>query len=1336
MKEVKRLQALYEEANAKLKDLTYHYNEAYEKCCEYDQRKDLFEQHEGENRQYKDTNWQLEIKLQETESALAETDDKLNHAESERSRFNSLSDALRQDLDASHLAQVDAAERRKALESQLQAATSSINSREREAERKAVDLSAAEQEIDRLQTLLRNRTAGEQAAEQQRHDAEDEASKAADEPDVFLGPNGPMSPTRRSLAPNLQAALADDDEEQNMFEGSPSMFPATPSKNTAAEVAALKSALAKLQKNNSTLKNALNREKERSVSLSCHCILGRFADLYMMRQKRSPASPVGGDMDDDQENESPTSSPASSVRSRSAGAPRRGGRGGRRGHFQGGVRSALGRGALTARTSDSEEEVSEDFSDPEHGGDVDVEGPSESGSVLDHGPDAEPEIQEEHDSEALGQSQTRFAPSRGSLELDPAFAATSFDDHRRNSFNSLDFAAFKAPSVRSRPTSGAWSLHSTGPPAVAPSPETADANDQTDAVEPEIREVEVEKVVHVDREVPVERVVHVDREVPVEKLVERPRPEVVDVHCQTDPVAPEIQIKEVIQHVEVPVEVEKEVVRDMPVDKIVEKEVIKEVPVDRIVEKEVEVEKEKIVYVDRPIEIEKPAPEVAFAACQTDPIEPVYKVEEVIKEVPFETVREVTVEKEVPVDKIIEVEKEKIVYVDKPVEIERPSPPVTIAACQTEPVEPVVQIQETIKEVPIETTRDVPVERIVEVEKEVVKEVPVDRVVEVEKEVFRDVPVEKLVEVEKEKIVYVDRPVEVQVPAPVPETLQSACQTDVLEPEVREVIKEVAVPLGKASRRPSQASLATLAGKQPTDALRDYVPAEESTDVDTDFEDARETIGAATPSYDRHSAFFSLHEDAAHSNNTPNIKDSTTNSVRDFYSLRDPDSSHSLDQPDTPTRTAQQAKLNAAAPPTVSVDAGTQTDFPEPEPVPQVFAASPAERRSQKLSAGSDESTQVFKQQPSDEDTMVSRPTYLSMIGQDRMVTPEPSASPSKPGLDSTYHSVYSPLHTPTKDHATVASASPIADRSKPPQLTMPPPPSMPPPKSAVSPRKAMNRPQRPSSPPPPDLLQRAQTPISELMQHYPGYAGKSPRATNTSNSRAPFSSMPPNAMAAGGSRSVPRAATSTGNLKSMNEFGVSTERSDNPHTLPSKMPRQNTASSRRSHLPPGSPSLSIRSAHSARGSFASDMTSDGGEYAMVGRRSESHTPYTDEEGEAEETPIQNMFVEFHNFRPFSWLNANVAINSTKCMIGEHLFKYTRGVIGYGEKRHRRFVRVFIAQLVPRRSEAYPSCCSSGSILTPRRSTGPPRTQERRKPTRPPPRAVSSLTQLTLRRYF
>ena len=99
------------------------------------------------------------------------------------------------------------------------------------------------------------------------------------------------------------------------------------------------------------------------------------------------------------------------------------------------------------------------------------------------------------------------------------------------------------------------------------------------ASEPEVVEVQVEKVVEVVKEVPVE--VEVVKEVQVERVVEV----VKEVPLEVVKEVPVEVVKEV--PVEKVVEVEVEVVREVPVEVEVVKEVVKEVPVEKVVTKEV-----------------------------------------------------------------------------------------------------------------------------------------------------------------------------------------------------------------------------------------------------------------------------------------------------------------------------------------------------------------------------------------------------------------------------------------------------------------------------------------------------------------------------------------------------------------------------------------------------------------------------------------------------------------------------------------------------------------------------------------------------------------------------
>ncbi|KAF7316271.1 PH domain-containing protein [Mycena indigotica] len=150
------------------------------------------------------------------------------------------------------------------------------------------------------------------------------------------------------------------------------------------------------------------------------------------------------------------------------------------------------------------------------------------------------------------------------------------------------------------------------------------------------------------------------------------KPDLVEIGCQTD--FDDVPVREVIVEKEVPVPVPVEKIVEVPVEKVVEK--IVEVPVEKIVEKvvekRVEVPVEKIVEKIVQVPIEK----IVEKRVEV-PVEKIVEVTvEKIVEVPVERIVEVPVEKivEVPVERIVEVPVEKIVekIVERIVEVERP----------------------------------------------------------------------------------------------------------------------------------------------------------------------------------------------------------------------------------------------------------------------------------------------------------------------------------------------------------------------------------------------------------------------------------------------------------------------------------------------------------------------------------------------------------------------------------------------------------------------------------------------------------------------------------------
>ncbi|TKA54268.1 hypothetical protein B0A53_03359 [Rhodotorula sp. CCFEE 5036] len=422
-----------------------------------------------------------------------------------------------------------------------------------------------------------------------------------------------------------------------------------------------------------------------------------------------------------------------------------------------------------------------------------------------------------------------------------------------------------------------------------------------------IVEVQVDRIVEVEKrvEVPVEVVREVEKRVEVEKVVEVPVDRIVEVEKRVEVPVEVVRTVEVEKRVEVPVDVERRV--EVPVEKVVERivevpvEVIKtvevekiktvEVPVEKIVERIVEKPVEVIREVERRVEVpvdrivEVPVDRVVEKIVEKRIEVPVETIREVEKrvEVPVEVIKEVTVEVEkrveVPVDRIVEVEKRVEVPVDRIVEV---------------PVDRIVEVERRV-EVPVDRIVEIQVDRIVEVEKRVevpvdrIVEVPVDRIVEVERRV--EVPVDRIVEVAVDRIVEVEKRVEVPVEVvrevevekvverlvPAPALPCEACAAAALNPPTpiassaarmedralanQPSLSELTAPIQAGDRDRTISSFAALQGLRSTpseysedDARSDTTgrdPASRQTyytDVETEYEDARESLGGAASS--------------------------------------------------------------------------------------------------------------------------------------------------------------------------------------------------------------------------------------------------------------------------------------------------------------------------------------------------------------------------------------------------------------------------------------------------------------------------------------------------------
>lgn len=589
--------------------------------------------------------------------------------------------------------------------------------------------------------------------------------------------------------------------------------------------------------------------------------------------------------------------------------------------------------------------------------------------------------------EQEGREQTRYTPSLASLEgFDPAFindldhAQSSLNlnmDSRRSSFANL------SSSKDTRPTSGMFGsipelakLQVQTHDAAVGTDEDLQAHDPPKTIEI-IKEVEVikevEKIVNVPQYIEVEKVVEKRIEVPVDRIVEVPVEKIVEIPIE--------------KRVEVPVEKIVERVVEVPVEKIVETRV--EVPVERIVEKMVEVPVEKIVEKIVEVPVDKIIERVVEKIVEV----PVDRIVEKRVEVPVEKITEQLVE--VPVDRVVE----KIVYVDKIVEV-----PTT--------VEKIVQV-EVPKHIEVIKTVEVPtyIEKTVEV----------------------PTYIEKVVEVPQ----YIERVVEVTIPRQ--PSSDSEMQTEPMEEPEPKVVY-LPAPENHTRLVPSASTDSVMTAtaspvknrRRMVAADRDYDDSESEaghhtgaeTETETEFEDARETIGAPTPS--------TMHM-------TP------SRSHQDFYSMHDTTEDNSVYGDSRRESLAQPFFAATSRPPTLNqpqiaqIDVGVQT-MPEATALP--IASLYVDRNT-------------------------DGPVYLQTIAPVTPFTPAapPQANKEKLSTESVDTNFF-------KDDM---EKTPVAPQ---PVISMPAPPSMPPPKH-ISPRKSAgsNRPARPSSPPPAELLQRAHTP-------------------------------------------------------------------------------------------------------------------------------------------------------------------------------------------------------------------------------------------------------------------
>lgn len=327
-------------------------------------------------------------------------------------------------------------------------------------------------------------------------------------------------------------------------------------------------------------------------------------------------------------------------------------------------------------------------------------------------------------------------------------------------------------------------------------------------------------------------------------------------------------------------------------------------------------------------------------------------------------------------------------------------------------------------------------------------------------------------------------------------------------------------------------------------------------------------------------------------------------------------------------------------PETKPVPATTSGSVPIPVPVPSPFPASiptpPAETAPVSTSSQpvSPKSGFLYRVGPSNQQFQLVSPLSSPNTS---VPSPLPTPAPQETSLRdpnatilartrSAHHdrrqSIESTLSAAVDDAPRARVLSAPVDKSRPPMMVLPPPPKQPPPPSGSMgpPNFLPDRPPgRPLSPPPPELLQRATSPAFGSALSVPN--------RNVFGTRQHGSSMPP-------SQTGMRQPPSTGSFRSaINAATYSQQSIAGP-------------SVRRKHMS----STSLGSSH--RSSLSSDH------HVFMDSSTLQHQRMGSAVQPSEETTDPNIIHAI-----------------TQTMIGEFLYKYPRKTIGkgYGERRHKRF---------------------------------------------------------------
>ena len=444
---------------------------------------------------------------------------------------------------------------------------------------------------------------------------------------------------------------------------------------------------------------------------------------------------------------------------------------------------------------------------------------------------------------------------------------------------------------------------------------------------------------------------------------------------------------------------------------------------------------------------------------------------------------------------------------------------------------------------------------------------------------------------------------------------------------------------------------------------------ETGADTEDDYQDARQSIHASTPS-DYHSMLTMTENYSDSEDDTESVKASQ-------FSIRDR-STTSINRPPSISSYHSNVQIPAATYESVGVGADLceppspiiiETPVLPPKPVVKeisiqtddwkpLVAPSPVPKSPTLIRVGSGGHQFQFIPPPSPANSIGPLsapvftapspvPTTLSSIFREpsgslgRRIT----ASDRRQSIDSMISaSTGVPEDGPIRSRVPSSAAASIllnsADKSKPPILSLPPPPKAPPPPNSMPPPNIIpdrrdGPPPRPSSPPPPELIQRATTPLLGSVLNIPG--NKSVRIQG--------SSMPP-------SQTNIRQLPSTSSFRSANHI------------------------SSHASIPPSSTYSSYNGKERERKemstiSLMSDLASPRSSLS-----SDHHLPYDRPNlANGPSTPNKSADITPRANDQLQSTDPNIIHAITQTMIGEFMWKYTRKAIGkgVGERRHKRF---------------------------------------------------------------